>query len=638
MASVTDQIKERIDIVELISSAVELRRSGRNYVGFCPFHPNTKSPAFYVFPDTQSYHCFGCKASGTAFDFVMQREGMDFRDVLHQLAQRTGVQLQERTPEDEAVDQLRTRLLDINNAAARFFQHVLVKSSRGDAGRAYVAQRGFTPETIEAFQLGYAFEDWSALLAYLTDKRGYEIEDVEAAGLAIRREQGGYYDRFRNRLIFPIRSAKGEIISFGGRALGDAQPKYMNGPQTALFDKSHVLYGLDLARDAIRHEDAVIVVEGYVDVIIAHQYGFRNVVAPLGTALTREHVAALKKLTKRIFLALDADPAGMRATRKGIATVRAHDSGEDATHQTAAGYLRWEHETETEIRIIALPDGRDPDEVIQESPDLWRRLVADAKPMMDFTIAAVTAELDLKTAKGKVAAMDQLAPLIASVRNPVERGHHLRQIANLLNVSEQAIQMAASRTHEPMARTRRAPAPPAIADQQTSREDFFLAWMMRFPAARTAVQEKLIRDAQPFPRISDSLATEVLELIERPDNRALWQMWQRQPAATDALEWARMLEEPLRSTAERLLGLSLPAEQSYRFVNDALECATILQRERAETWQRRVSDEKADTDDDDQGLYLVIVERLIEFKRYIDVLSTPRRSSTYADLHALRTV
>ncbi|MCS6939322.1 MAG: DNA primase, partial [Roseiflexus sp.] len=328
MPGVTDQIKEKIDIVEFISAYVPLRKTGRSYVGFCPFHPNTRTPAFHVFPDTQSFHCFSCKASGTVFDFLMRREGLEFREALERLAQRAGVQLHPRTEAEEQLDRLRTRLLEVNAAAAAFFRHMLVKSQRGEEARAYVAKRHIDDATSEAFLIGYAPDDWGLLLSYLTERRGFSPEEIEAAGLAVHHETRGYYDRFRNRLMFPIRNASGDIVAFGGRALGDAQPKYMNSPQTPIFDKGKVLYGLDLARDAIRQSDATVIVEGYVDVIIAHQYGFRNVVAPLGTALTADHVALVKKLSHRVYLALDADAAGVRATLKGLQALQSQPEGE----------------------------------------------------------------------------------------------------------------------------------------------------------------------------------------------------------------------------------------------------------------------------------------------------------------------
>src|SRR5215217_9565169 len=425
MPNVTDQIKERIDIVEFISAYVSLRKAGRNYLGFCPFHTNTRTPAFTVYPDTQSYHCFGCKASGTVFDFLMQREGLEFNDALEQLAKRAGVQLKERTEQDAQQDQLRTRLLEINNAAATFFHHMLVKSPKGELARAYVEKRKIDQPTIEAFQLGYSADEWSALLAYLTDRKGFEPEEIEAAGLAIRRESGGYYDRFRGRLMFPIRDAKGQVIAFGGRALGDGQPKYMNSPQTPLFDKSRVLYGLDLARDAIRSSDTTVIVEGYVDVIIAHQYGFRNVVAPLGTALTSAHVGVVKKLARTVYLALDADAAGVKATLKGLQTLQENLDGHEVPVPTPQGYIRWERELDAVIKIIAMPDGKDPDEVIQSNPDEWRALVAGAKPAIDFYIEALIKDLDLRSAKGKSDAVSRLAPILVDLRvtNSVEYAH-----------------------------------------------------------------------------------------------------------------------------------------------------------------------------------------------------------------------
>ncbi|HEU4327254.1 MAG TPA: DNA primase [Roseiflexaceae bacterium] len=634
--STIDTIKERIDIVEFISAYVDLRKAGRTYLGFCPFHPNARTPAFTVYPDTQSFHCFGCKASGTVFDFLMRREGLDFREALEQLARRAGVELQERSAEDQQLDQLRTRMLEINAAAARFFQHMLLSSARGAPARAYVEKRGIDAPTVEAFQLGYAPEEWSMLLAYLTDKRGFEPEDIEAAGLAIRREQGGYYDRFRNRLMFPIRSAKGEILSFGGRALGDAQPKYMNGPQTALFDKSRVLYGLDLARDPIRQSDAAVVVEGYVDVIVAHQHGYRNIVAPLGTALTGEHAGMLKKLAKRIYLALDADPAGIRATLKGVDTLREHADGHDVAVPTPGGYIRWEREADTEIRVIGLPDGRDPDEVIQADPGLWPQLVERARPVMDFYITALTADLDLSSGKGKAEAVKRLAPLLAQIANPVEQAHHVQQIARLIQVGEHVVQQSVAQAQQPARPARGKPTAPVAApvDTQPNNEDFLVGVMIRYPTARTAVQEKLRRDLAGFPLLAQVIEGAPLELLDRPDNRVLWQSWERQFEGTAPEDWLATLDPALKPQAERALTLQVPSQQLYRFVNDALECATILQLRLARRWKDRLSQPAADDAVDE----VAEVERLIQVQNYINALSVPKRSSTYADLHTLRTV
>jgi DNA primase len=633
MSNVTDQIKERIDIVEFISAYVNLRKAGRNYLGFCPFHANTRTPAFTVYPDTQSYHCFGCKASGTVFDFLMQREGLEFKDALEQLAKRAGVQLKERTEQDAQQDQLRTRMLEINNAAATFFHHMLVKSPKGELARAYVEKRKIDQPTVEAFQLGYSADEWSALLAYLTDRKGFEPEEIEAAGLAIRRESGGYYDRFRGRLMFPIRDAKGQVIAFGGRALGDAQPKYMNSPQTLLFDKSRVLYGLDLARDTIRSSDSVVIVEGYVDVIIAHQYGFHNVVAPLGTALTGEHVGVIKKLAaKRVYLALDADAAGVRAMIKGLQTLQENLDGHDVPVPTPQGYIRWERELDAEVRIIAMPDGKDPDEVIQANPEQWRTLVAGARPAMDFYIGALTSDLDLRSAKGKAEAVARLAPLLAQIANPVEQAHHIQQIARLVEIEERIVRQALPSAQRPAARRPALAAPAAAA----SPEDHMLGWLLRYPAARTAVQEKIRRDLTPFPFVEEIIEGTLIELFERVDNRAIWRAWLDQPAGTDPEAWASELDDALREQAQRVLSMKLPQPQAYRYVNDALECARMLQLDLARRWKKRISQAASSAESEDERI--AAHERLVQIIEYIDAINIPKRSSNYNDLHSLHAV
>ncbi len=634
MSTVIDTIKERIDVVEFISGYVNLRKSGRNYVGFCPFHPNTKSPAFYVFAETQSYHCFGCKASGTVFDFLMQREGLDFRGALEQLAQRAGVELHERTEEENQQEHQITRMLEINAAAATFFQHMLQKSPRGEVARAYVAKRAIDAETQEAFQLGYSPDEWSALLGYLTDRKGFEPEEIEQAGLAIKRDQGGYYDRFRGRLMFPIRNVKGEIIAFGGRALGDAQPKYLNSPQTPLFDKSRVLYGLDLGREAIRASQAIVIVEGYVDVIIAHQYGFRNVVAPLGTALTSEHVSVVKKLlAKHVYLALDADAAGVRATLKGLQTLRDNLDGHEVPVPTPQGYIRWERDVDAEVRIIAMPDGKDPDEVIGADPEHWRALVAAARPAMDFYIDALTSDLDLNSARGKAEAVNRLGPLLAQVVNPVEQAHHIQQIARLVQVEDHIIRQGLPR---PERKTAPAKAIVGLTSNAPSQEDHMLGWILRYPSVRTAVQEKIRRDLLPFSFVGEFIQGSLLELFGRIENRAIWQAWHEQPAGTDPEAWAEMLDDSLRDHARRVLALELPQPQAYRLVNDALECARMLQLDLARRWKNQAKHQAvAATSEEEQ---FAAYERLAQIIEYIDAISVPKRSSAYDDLHNLRAV
>jgi DNA primase len=652
MPGITDQIKEKIDIVEFISAYVQLRKTGRSYVGFCPFHPNTRTPAFHVFPDTQSFHCFGCKASGTVFDFLMRREGLEFRDALERLAQRAGVQLHPRTEAEEQQDRLRTRLLDVNAAAAAFFRHMLVKSQRGEEARAYVARRRIDDATSEAFLLGYAPDDWSLLLTYLTERRGFAPEEIEAAGLAIHHETRGYYDRFRRRLMFPIRNAGGEIVAFGGRALGDAQPKYMNSPQTPLFDKGKVLYGLDLARDAIRQSDATVIVEGYVDVIIAHQYGFRNVVAPLGTALTADHVALVKKLSHRVYLALDADAAGVRATLKGLQALQSQPEGELTAVISPQGIIRLQRLQDVEIRILTLPDGKDPDEVIQENPEQWRTALTTARPAMDFYIETLTSDLDLSSGRGKAEAVERIAPLLAQIANPVEQAHYMQHLARLIDVEERYILAAlgnktrqeGQRRPPDQGRAATVPAQQSDGAKQHSgeaappptQEEHLLGWIIRYPAARAAVEEKLYRDLTAYPALQSLMSGTIDELFTRDECRALWRAWIAAPADSDPDGWATTLYAPLDATAKRVLELHAPQPQAYRIVNDVLECATILQRDVAKRWLVQIARMQAEATSEAERETLL--DQLVQVKQFINMLSIPRRSSAYSDLHALHTL
>jgi DNA primase len=654
--TVTDDIKEQLDIVEIISASVPLKKSGRSFVGFCPFHPNTRTPAFTVYPDTQSYHCFGCKASGDVFTFMMQRQGLEFRDALELLAARAGVQLKERSSEEQQQDQRRTRLLEINAAAAKYFNYVLLSLPRGQLGRDYLEQRGLDAATIEAFQLGYSLPEWSHLLAYLTDRKGFEPEEIEAAGLAIRRDDGGYYDRFRGRLIFPIRNARGETIAFGGRALGDEQPKYLNSPQTPLFDKSAVLYGLDLARDGIRAADAVVIVEGYVDVLTAHQYGFRNVVAPLGTALTEGHVGLLKKLSRNIYLALDADAAGQKATLRGLSTLTEHMDAHTVPVPTAQGYIRWERQLEGTVRIISLPPGQDPDEVIKADPAQWRALVAAAQPVMDFYMRALTVGLDLAAPRGKTEAVSRLAPLIAQIVNPVEQAHYVQQLAGMLGADEGVVrsaitqqvranrQAAGGRRQEAGGRERQAPpgARSSFAALHSSlapaltREDSLLALLLRYPAALSAVEEVIERHLAAFPQVRALLPSEPAALLERTENRLIWRAWRRDAApSADPAAWAQDLPPELREHAERLLKLVLPRAQEYRFKLDAEEYALGLREEqirRQVALTARYASEIADEAEEERTQCKL---QIVELQRYLDALKTPRRSASFSDLRNL---
>ena len=322
--TVVDDIKSRIDLVELISETVKLRKSGRTFTGLCPFHAHkNNTPSFAVWPESGNWRCFGqCNEGGDAFKFIMKRDGLDFAEALRVLAQRTGVELAQRTSAEQEHDDNLSQLRQLLEEAVIYYHHLL-KNAPGpgaQAARDHLARRGLTATAVEMFQLGYAPEAWDTALKYFTGKN-YAQQDLLDAGLiVVKEEEGKVFDRFRDRLMIPVRDERGRITGFQARALKpDAQPKFMNSPQTALFDKGRTLFGLDRGRKAIREAEAAIVVEGNLDVVAAHQAGFENVVSSQGTALTEHQMRLLKKYARRIILALDADAAGNAATLRSLA-------------------------------------------------------------------------------------------------------------------------------------------------------------------------------------------------------------------------------------------------------------------------------------------------------------------------------
>jgi DNA primase len=439
--AVVDEIKDRVDVVEFISQYVPLKKAGRNYKGLCPFHADT-SPSFIVFPEGQRWHCFGaCGTGGDVFTFLMKRENLDFSEALRLLAQRAGITLAPRTGQQKEKDERGDLLREINLAAAQYFQHLLLHSPQAQGAREYLERRQMREETWGRFQLGYSLPDWEALARHLQGK-GYQEADVLASGLTVEREGGGHYDRFRGRLVFPIHDGRGRVVGFGGRALDDSTPKYVNTPQTPLFDKSSILYGLHLAKDAIRAQGLAVIVEGYMDVLMAHQHDYRNVVASMGTALTESQVAALRRLTKSFTLAMDADAAGQEASLRGLEVVKQaygieHRQSPEARETYRHIWLK--KYVDSNIKIIVLPEGLDPDEVIKQDPGRWARLVEEALPLMDYYFQRAAAQRDLGSAEGKSALVRQLLPLIEEIGDAIERAHYLQKLAQLTRIEEKAL-------------------------------------------------------------------------------------------------------------------------------------------------------------------------------------------------------
>lgn len=517
--SVVDEIKDRLDIVEVIQPYVPLKKAGRNYKGLCPFHAE-KTPSFVVFQETGTWHCFGaCGTGGDVFSFIMKQENVDFAEALRILAPRAGVELEPRSPQAAEAEKRLDLLRQIQKTAANYFHHLLFHSDEAARARAYLEKRGLSRETIDRFQVGYALDQWDGLLRYLTSKR-YAVDDVHETGLIIERDdQSGYYDRFRGRVVFPIRDHRGRVIGFGGRVLGDGVPKYLNSPQTPLFDKSSVLFGLDQAKAGIRTVGEAVIVEGYMDVLMAHQNGINNVVAQMGTALTEAQLKQLKRHTQRFVLALDSDVAGDQATLRGLDVARQVMDREVVPVPTARGLIRFEERLAADIRIVSLPPGRDPDEVIRESPSRWAQLIARAKPVMDYYFEALTADLDLATAKGKAEAVRVLGPLVADLGDRVQRTHYLQQLARMVQVDERSLWQQIRQTtggKRPSRPRRPEPAVEERLEAPLGLDGHCLSFVLYYPALLAQADEAL-RACEEEPLQPEDLS--------RPDDRAILTVW-----------------------------------------------------------------------------------------------------------------
>ncbi len=466
--SASEEIKARIDIVDLVSETVKLRRTGKNYTGFCPFHPNSRTPAFVVFPDSGTWRCFGqCNEGGDAFRFVMKKEGWDFPQALRFLADKAGIQLEVQTPEKQAEEEQYSRLRGLMEDAVTFFRFHLLQTPAGKNALEYLLEkRGLTLETIEAFGLGYAPDAWDAALKYFTEK-DYTPQELLAVGLVTEaQESSRVYDRFRHRITFPIRDMVGRMCGFGARILRpDDIPKFLNSPQTVLFDKGRLLYGLDQARKPIRAQDQAVIVEGYLDVIALHQAGFSNAVSPMGTALSEDQIKMLKRFTRRIVLALDPDAAGVKATLRGLETARQAMDHSDELVFDARGLVRHEARLEADVRVTTLPDGMDPDDVVLKDPQEWARIVANAQPVVIHVMETLAVGRDLDDPKTKSEIAAQVLPLIEDVPNAIERDTYRQRLARMLRVDERALigggAPAAARTG------RRAPRIPKAQKAQT---------------------------------------------------------------------------------------------------------------------------------------------------------------------------
>lgn len=511
-----DEIKNRVDIVDLVSQDVTLRRSGKNYTGFCPFHTNTRTPAFVVFPDTGTWRCFSeCNDGGDIFRYVMKKEGVDFREALKMLADRAGIQLVPLTPEKVEQDERETELQKLLEDTVTFYRSQLLQTEAGHEAAKYLSEkRGITPQTAEIWGLGYAPDKWDAAAEYFS-KKGVPQQDLIDAGLVVQREDGRTYDRFRHRVIFPIRDAYGKMAGFGGRVLrAEDVPKFLNSPQSILFDKSALLYGLDHARKPIRRDNLAVIVEGYLDVIVLHQEGFENTVSPMGTALTEAQMRQLKRFTRRFILALDPDAAGVKATLRGLEVARETlDRSADVVFD-ARGLLHHEGRLQADLRVSALPDELDPDEIVLRDPEEWGHILANAKPIIYHVLDTLTEGQDISDPKAKSEIAARILPLIQDVPDPVERDAYRQQIARVLQVSEDAL-LIFSKQRAGKSRSRRTK-DTTPADAVTLQEADGIA-QNRQKLMEQQVLGFLIRDPEQLYRINRCLQKENLARVSALD-------------------------------------------------------------------------------------------------------------------------
>jgi DNA primase len=553
--SAIDEIKQRLDIVDVVSDYVTLRKSGRSFKALCPFHTE-KTPSFFVFPERQSWRCFGsCATGGDIFSFVMKKEGIDFGQALRLLAERAGVTLVSKQ-QGKAEEEQWERLYQANDAAAHYYHHLLLNTKTAEKARSHLEGRGVAQETMASFQLGFSPNSWDALCNYLIDK-GYGVDQLLAAGLIVEKEGGGRRDLFRNRLMFPIRNAQGAVVGFGGRTLDGTMPKYLNSPQTAIFDKSGILYGIDRAQGAIREQGLAIIVEGYMDVIAAHQQGITNVVASMGTSLTEKQMMLIKKLTRNLTLALDADAAGEEATLRGLEIARRAFS-ERLT--SVPDWLGGTSRLKANLRIILLPQGMDPDEVIRESPETWRQLVVEAVPLMDYFFKAVTSKFDISREEDKAFAAEQLLPLISEIEDAVERELYLKRLAGLIGVSEKTLAARAAELRPTKReRARRAVSLSPAQPFRHPLEEYCLCLLLQHPELRE-------RGEQLLP-----------EYFESTENRELFLAWHD----SLGMEMLRQsLDVNLHHHLDSLINRALPPASESEFEAAFVDCLRRLEEQR----------------------------------------------------------
>jgi DNA primase len=504
---IISRVRDSIDIVDLVSGYVSLKKTGKNHTGLCPFHAE-KTPSFSVNPDKQIFHCFGCGVGGDAFKFLELQEGLSFPEAVKKMAARAGITLPAESRyrgADKKNEEERKVLLAIVADAATYYQKEFA-SPAGSAARDYLKKRGVSDQVVQDFGLGCSRPEWDGLLKHLR-KKGYTASQIEKAGLIVKRSEGeGHYDRFRGRLMFPIRDIAGNVIAFGGRVMDDSLPKYLNSSETPLYSKSNTLYCLDAAKDAGRKQGYFIIVEGYLDALACHQYGVRNTVAALGTALTEGHLRLMRRFADKLVLIFDPDPAGVRASLRGFDLF------------VASGM---------KVNVVSLPDGDDPDTFLQKhGAEAFAARLRQSSKFMDFVLAQVaqggiTASIDEKVEKA-----DEMLGFIARLPSSIERDHYLKKTAEALDLDEAVLRQempkqAKSPAQRPPSDS--APSPGAGRGHRPRAEEILIHLMLKDEGIARSLKDQLGPQDFTDP-LFQRVARRIFDLLNEPgefDSRAL---------------------------------------------------------------------------------------------------------------------
>jgi DNA primase len=594
-SGVVAEIKSKLGVLEVVGETVQLKRAGSAYKGLCPFHAE-KTPSFVVTPDRETWRCFGCGEGGDIFTFVMRRDGLDFREALERLAEKAGVELSERSARE---DRERKRLRDALEAAIAWYREVLLQAGQAEKARAYLAERGLTDATLDRFTIGYAPNTWDALSKRLIAK-GFSNAEMIGAGLASPSNRGGVIDKFRGRIIIPIRDHSGRPTGLGGRIMPGAEgPKYLNSPATPLFDKSRTLYGIDLARASIRREKLAVIVEGYTDVMAAHQAGFTNVVASLGTALTRGQVELAIRYADAVALAYDVDLAGEAATQRGLL----EELGPD--------------QAVSKVRVVRIPAGKDPDELIRTDPNAWRTAVTEAPAVLDYFMDRAVAAVDVSTVNGRREVTRRVLGVLRRVADPLERTLYLQRLSRIVDVDEKVLTDALAAPPAPT--VRRAP----VGEEGEVRE--------RVTAALPPLEAETLRLLLRYPSVAKGIGDGPLPFRDAAA-ATLARAWRERGATEatgEALESFVAALDPATAELARDLLAEVRADGGPRLEPDAASdaLAGCLRRLRVQRIEETIRDGRLLMDEADREHD---ADRVRELERQMTILGREKADLTSA--------